>query len=71
MLPRWKGIVWTAQAERDAERQNDALSRIARRALRAKTRKKIRRALRRLRAPEKQVGKEEEQEEVSVCHGAT
>lgn len=27
LVPRWKGVVWTAEAERDAERENKALTR--------------------------------------------
>jgi hypothetical protein len=27
LIPRWRGVVWTAEAERDAERINNALSR--------------------------------------------
>ena len=30
LIPRWKGVVWTAEAERDAERTNNALERKAR-----------------------------------------
>jgi hypothetical protein len=29
LIPRWKGVVWTAEAERDAQKSNNAVTRIA------------------------------------------
>ena len=60
LIARWKGVVWTAEAEREAEQQQDFHH--SRKARRAMIRKKTRKALRRKRRLQSE--QEVEQQEV-------